>query len=406
MGSSSFVELHHYRPLAGLSVTGPLSVILKPMATTRKPNPRRRPKPAEPDLSDVALVDESPDSVAKRTFVSLAVALGFGAGLWFLYLGRHILGLLVIALLIALALSPMVGWLRQRGLPRSLSAGMAVLLLVVVVSGIVGSVAPTFINQSDELARDFPGYIDEAFDEEPLKGINERFNVAEKARESTTKLPELLVGRNTPILDTAINALNAVLTTFIILALAFFMLIDGPASWQRFVRLLNPRYGRRLNHVATKTTDAVGGFVWGNLLISLAAGGVAALVMLVWGVPYVVPLAIVVGLLALIPLIGSTIATLLMALVALSQGTGTALAVLVTYGTYQVFESNIVVPMIFARTLQLSPLIILIATITGATLGGIVGVLIAIPAAAVLQIIAVELLQGTVPGRRAHIRES
>lgn len=358
------------------------------MATRRKTN--------TPELQ----LEESSDSVARRTFVALAVATGFVAGLWILYSVRHILVLLLVALIIALALAPMVRWLQRRGLHRGVASGLAVVVVVLGIAGLISAVTPTFITESDRLGRDLPRLVNEAGSKEPLKGLNERFDLNDRAREAADSLPVIFTGPNGTIIDAVRNTLNAILTVVVILALTFFMLLEGPSSWRKSLKLLKPRYRYRLTRVGNKVGDAVGGFVWGNLLISLVAGTVALLTMLVFGVPYALPVAVVVGVLALIPLVGSTIATLLLTLIALSQGVGTALGVLVVYGAYQIIESNVVVPMIFARALKLSPLVVLIATITGGTIGGIVGVLLAIPAAAAIQIVIIELL-GTATAKRA-----
>ena len=111
-------------------------------------------------------------------------------------------------------------------------------------------------------------------------------------------------------------------------------------------------------------------------------------------------LSIPVGVLDLIPFAGVVIATLILVLMALTVSTGAAIAVAILFTVYQVIESNFVVPVIYARTIKLSPLVILIATIVGATLAGLVGILLSIPAAAAIQIIIVELLQGAQPTPR------
>ncbi len=138
---------------------------------------------------------------------------------------------------------------------------------------------------------------------------------------------------------------------------------------------------------------AVSGFVLGNLFTSFIAGTVALTTLLILHVPYAFALAGVVAFLDLIPLIGTVLATVIVGLVALTQGivvTGIVVAVLLVY---QFIEGNILQPVIYSRTISLSPLMIILATIMGAELGGVLGVLLATPVAAVLQIAILELFQ-------------
>lgn len=355
---------------------------------------------------EVTIAEESSDSVAKRTFISLSVALAFFLLLGFLYQIRVVLVWLFIALVIALALSPLVNWLINHGWKRVWASLAAILATLVIIFGTLSAVASPLISQGSSLADQFPKFIENSSQNPTLQKLDERFGIVEKVKQSSQQLPAALTGTDSSVLKTAQNTLNVVVAFGAILTLAFFMLVDGPSSWQKSTALLKPRHAARVNHVGERISTAISGYVTGNLFISLIAGLVTLITLLLLGVPYAIPLAVLVAVFDLIPLIGATIAMVIVAIVALSVSPLTALIVVLVLLIYQGIEGNVIQPVVYSRTVKLSELLILVASIIGATLGGIVGVLLAIPAASAVQIIIVELLRGTAPGKRAKLHEN
>ena len=172
------------------------------------------------------------------------------------------------------------------------------------------------------------------------------------------------------------------------------MLLEGPAWMNRIYGVLpeqqQPRW-RRVGHDVYRT---VGGYVTGNLLISLIAGVASGIVLWIAGVPYVVALGLLVALLDLIPLAGATIAAVLVVLVAIAaSGTTAAIIVAVFFIAYQQIENHLIQPLVYGRTVQLSPLAVLVSVLIGAQIAGVLGALAAIPIAGTLQVMLVDFLQ-------------
>ena len=348
-------------------------------------------------------LEETNDSVARRTFVALSVALAFVAGLWFLYTVKTIVLWLLVALVLALAASPLVIWLTKKGLKRGPASFVAVLALVLSTVGLISAVATPLVSQSDNLVDNLPKIVDEISRVGFISDLNERFDLADRVRESQDTLPQLVTGPNPSLVNTVRGTAEAFFSAIVIITLTFFMLLEGPTAWRHTVALFKQKDARRLQRVGDKIHEAIGGYVWGNLVIVLLAGSFAFLVLTIFGVPYALPMAIAAGVLSLIPFVGATLATILLTLMALTQGGPTGLAVFILYTAYQVIESNFVVPFIFSKTLKMSPLLVLVATITGGSIAGVVGVLLAIPAASMIQIIVIELLRGTTPAKRVNL---
>lgn len=354
----------------------------------------------------VAIHDDSYDGIARRTFVSLLVVAAFVVGLGFIYEVREVLVWLIIALVIALALAPAVDWLVAKRIKRVLASVIAIFTTVVVVVSVVSAAATPLVSQGTKLVDNFPGYLEDFTKNERVKKFNDRLHITDEVEETVRKIPEFVAGENSPIVDTAKGTFSAAAATVVIFTLALFMLIEGPTSWQRFIALLRPHDAKRVDRIGKDISKSVGGYVSGNLFISLLAGLVTFVALSILDVPYAFPLAVLVAILDLIPMVGATIGTIVVVLVALSVGWINALVLLAILVIYQQVENNAIQPLVYSRTVRLSPLLILVAMLIGASLGGIIGVLLAIPVASAVQIVVVELLQGTGAGRRAHISRS
>lgn len=362
--------------------------------------PARKPTPTTP----VSYHPDSTAAIAKRTFVSLWVFVGFLAIFSFLYLIRFQLLWIIIATVFALALAPIVDWLVRHKIRRGLAVITTMLVVVVMLIGVITAFATPLIREGNQLITNFPGYVENLNKNESFQRLDDRFNIEQKVRDAANKAPDVIAGAGTGLVKSAAGIFSAATTVLVIITLTIFILIEGPGIWRRFIQLVNPVYAPRIDRVGHKISLAVGGYVTGNLLISVIAGLVTFVTLTILNVPYAVPLAILVAIFDLIPMVGATIATVIVGLVALSVSWVAALIFVAIMLVYQQLEGNVLQPMIYSRTVNLSALWILIASIIGAALGGIIGILLAIPAAGTVQVVLTELLAGTAAGKRAQIQ--
>jgi predicted PurR-regulated permease PerM len=173
--------------------------------------------------------------------------------------------------------------------------------------------------------------------------------------------------------------------------MTFFMILEGPAWLDRFYSLLPPESEARWRDVGRRVAQTVSGYVTGNLLISVIAGTSTSIVLAIVGVPYALALGLVVAILDLIPLAGATLAGIVIVTVAgLASGVQEAVIVGVFFVVYQQLENHLLQPLVYGRTVQLSPLAVLIAVLVGAEVAGILGALSAIPVAGTIQILLVD----------------
>jgi predicted PurR-regulated permease PerM len=179
------------------------------------------------------------------------------------------------------------------------------------------------------------------------------------------------------------------------------MLLEGP-DWRRRLTALLPDSNRgSIERIGSGIYKAVGGFVTGNLLVSLLAGLLATVLLLATGVPYALPLGIFVVVLELVPYLGPAVVTIVLTLIGLTQGVIPGLVILGVLVAYHLLEGHTLRPLIYGRALKLSPLVVIIAILLGTELAGILGALAAMPVAGAIQVTIAELLRQRNYRRRA-----
>jgi predicted PurR-regulated permease PerM len=178
-----------------------------------------------------------------------------------------------------------------------------------------------------------------------------------------------------------------------IVFMTLFMLLEGPVWVERFYLMLPEKSRDHWRDVGNQIYRTVGGYVTGNLLISVIAGISSTLVLLVLGVPYAVALGLLVAILDLIPLAGATIAAIIVAAVGFIHSLVAGVVLIIFFIVYQQLENHLLQPIVYSRTVRLSPLVILISILIGAELAGVLGALAAIPVAGTIQVLLVAWLQ-------------
>jgi len=317
-----------------------------------------------------------------------------GLVLWVLWIARHVLVWILVSLFLALALNPLVEWLQRRGIRRrGAAAGVAYLLAFAAVAGIAAAFVPTLVDQVNSFAGKVPDYIHDLTKGRGRLGFLEtRYHVVEKVRRAveTGGVSRFTVGAGAALSITR-GVLTAIAAVVTIVFMTFFMLLEGPAWMERLYGLLPEASQPRWRQVGRDIYRTVGGYVSGNLFISLIAGVSSGIVLFALGVPYAVALGLLVALLDLIPLAGATLAAIVIVLVALAaNGTTAALVVAVFFIVYQQIENHLLQPLVYGRTVQLSPLAALVAVLIGAEVAGVLGALGAIPIAGSIQVLLVD----------------
>jgi predicted PurR-regulated permease PerM len=325
-----------------------------------------------------------------RTAATLWITLvGVAAGAWLVYSCRQVLAWIAAAAILALAANPLVRRLQSLGVRRrSHAVGIVVAGGLVIVSALGALFLPTLISQVNDLVNKAPTYVAEATQGKgPLGFLEVKYHVVEHARQAVSGGGGVSVALGAT--QTVVSGVTAVVT---IGFLTIFILLEGPAVAERFFGILRPDAEARWRVLGAEVQRIVGGYVAGNLLISLIAGSAATAVLFALGVPFPLALGLLVAVLDLIPLAGATIAAVILAIVALTHSTTAAIVVVAYFAVYQLIENHVLQPLVYGRTVQTSPLTALVAVLIGASVAGILGALAAIPVAASLEVVASDYL--------------
>jgi predicted PurR-regulated permease PerM len=326
-----------------------------------------------------------------RTVLSLLLTIiAVAVVLEILWIARHVVVWILISLFLALALNPAVEWFMRRGIKRRGSAAaITYLLALAAIVGIGFTFVPTLVDQVNEFVQKLPDYAHDVTHGRGRLGFLEtKYHIQERIQDAVKKGGAAKVlGFSGVALSVAKSIISIVLATITIVFMTYFMLLEGPAWVERFFALVPERSRPRWRRVGHDIYRTVGGYVTGNLLISLIAGGLTTIVLLVMGVPYAVALGLIVAILDLIPLAGATIAAILIGVVAFLHSIPAGIVVVVFFIVYQQVENHLLQPVVYGRTVQLSPLAVLISILIGAELAGIIGALGAIPVAGSIQVV-------------------
>jgi|SRR5579872_4500835 len=296
----------------------------------------------------------------------------------------------LISLFLALAINPLVEWFMRRGLKRRGTAASAAFLLVLIAFAAIGATfIPTLVDNVTKFVDHVPNYVDHLTKGKGRLGFLEtKYHVVEKVRSYLhTNGAKKLFGLTGTAISVTKGVLSFVVGALTVAFLTFFMLIEGPAWMDRLYGLLPPDQQPRWRKVGHDIYRQVGGYVTGNLAISVIAGSLSTLVLLLMGVPYAVALGLIVAILDLIPLAGATIAAVIIVSVSALHSILAGVVVLVFFVIYQQVENQILQPVVYNRTVALSPLAILLSVLIGAQLAGIIGALAAIPVGGAIQVL-------------------
>jgi predicted PurR-regulated permease PerM len=320
-----------------------------------------------------------------------------GLTLYILYLVREPLGYVFLAAFLALAASGPVNLL-SRKLPRGLAIGLVYvgILLLPFVIGLI--LVPPLIEQAVKLANNLPEYaqdLNDAFDENPqLREANEKYDITTKLEDVADNLVSRLGDAAGALVDIGAGLVSSIFALVTIVVLSMFMIGRGQAWRDAVLRRRPADQAERLRRATDQIANAIGSYVGGALAQAMIAGAAAWLMLVILGVPSPLPLALIIAMLDLIPMVGATIGAVVVGVVTLFVDFPTTTIIWAIFAiAYQQFENYVVQPRIQSRAVELDPFLVIVAALFGGALLGVIGALLAIPTAAGIQIAVREFLE-------------
>lgn len=325
-------------------------------------------------------------------YVGLTGGLGLGtAYVIALAIGdiASVLVLIGLGLFIAVGLNPIVVFLIHRGLSRGLAVAVVTLSFAIAVGGFVLAAVPPVSHEVQNLVTNYPRYRAELASGRGWAGsLVAKLHLTNyfkgKSNLDLTSMAGGVLGAGKLVLSLGVATVSVVVLTL-------YFLIAVPGVQRLWLSLVPISRRQRVELLTEEVFDRVGGFMLGNLLTSLVAGVGTYIWLSIFDVPYALLLALFVALFDLIPMVGSTIAGVVVTIVSMAQGFPVAIATGIFYIVYRFLEDYLLNPRVMKHTVKVSPGLTIIATLIGGTLLGLVGALVAIPAAATVELLLQEV---------------
>lgn len=376
------------RALRGSTAPGPAVV---PAAATYEATPSQR------------AVEPARTSGPRRSYFLIGFTATLG-GLTAYAVGQAVIGLsqvltlLLVALFLAMGLNPAVEWLERHGWKRGFAILAVFLAVVTLFTALVIAVVPPLVDQATGLVDNAPDLIDQLKQNQTVQNLDDRFDILSKVQDavSGSSLTSAFGG----ILGVGAAVLGAVFSGFTILVLTLYFLGSFQKIKETGYRLVPASRRARVRELGDRIIASVGGFVIGQSAVAATAGTSTFIFLTILtrvaDAPilgqYALALALVIAVLDLVPLIGALVGAAIVTLVALVDSPSVAIVCAIFFLIYQQIENYVVSPRVMRRSVDIAPIVTIIAALVGGALLGVVGALVAIPTGAAVVLIVREVV--------------
>ena len=322
-------------------------------------------------------------------WAAIGVVLGSAAAIELLLALQRIVELLVISAFLAVVLSPAVSGLVRLRIRRGLATTFVFFVGMLAFGGLGYLFIHPLYREAIQFANDLPGLLARVqAGKGQIGGIVARYHLEKDAATYIPKIRSYLSNLGGPALGVARTVLSGLGGLILLFIMTFLILLEGPAVVRGTLRMLPPPRARRVRAVLDDIAKSVTGYVIGNFATSLIAGVVCAITLSVLGVPFAIVFGVWVALVDLLPLVGGLLAGVPTVAFAFLHSPAAGIITAIVFLVYQQVENHLLNPIIMSRTVRLNPLWVLLSVLAGAELGGILGALLAIPAAGAIHVIA------------------
>lgn len=312
--------------------------------------------------------------ISHKTVYFIAV---FIFTLWILYLIRGLLVILFVGLILMSALTPLVNLLTKIKLPKALGIAVTYIIIIAVASGVLAIILPPFFEETSRLVVTLPPILDQLFSVTTID-------------KSVFQSQLTAISKN--VFSVTLTVFDNFLTIIFLLVLTFYLLLERENLEERLAALFIGRQ-ERVRQLIVQIENKLGGWFRGQLVLSLIIGILSYIGLTILNIPYALPLAVIAGVMEVIPVIGPIISAIPSILIAMTISPILSLAVAAMYFVIQQLENHLIVPQVMKKAVGLNPLVVILAIAVGSRLLGFAGALLAVPIAVVIQIIVAEIIE-------------
>lgn len=305
--------------------------------------------------------------------------------LWFFYLIRDILVLVFLALIIVSAIDPVVDWCQKKRIPRYLAVLVIYVFAIAIIWTAISFLVAPLASEIRGLGENFPALV------EKLSGY---FNVARDYAAShnfqqqisnfSGSLTNSLSQAGTNIFSGTISFIGGIFSFLVVLSVAFYMSVQEKGVKKFFASISPDEHGEYVMGLVDRIQFKMGRWLLGQMALMVIIFAIDYVGLLLIGAPYALILAILAGLLEIIPYVGPIVSAVVAASISFLHGPVTGLLVLALFALAQQLEGYVIAPLVMKKAVGLNPVVVILALLIGAKLGGVTGVIIAVPVATVI----------------------
>lgn len=315
-----------------------------------------------------------------------------------------VLLLAVVAFVLAVGLDPAVQWLARLRMRRSTAVAVIFVGLALFLTLFVALLVPVLTSEAQEFAGALPGYLATLQERDDWLGDAARqADLSAELQQFVAEIPAKISASFNSIVGVAGTVLGRVFDLFTVAVLCIYFMLSMPRLPSMVAAVTSGDRRAQVDRTLRRSFEKIGGYVSGNLITSAVCGAATVVALLALRVDYAVPLGLWAGVADLVPQVGAYLGAVPAVLVALADGPVHGIATLLFFVVYQQFENYILAPRVYKNAIDLSPAAVIVSTLCGATLAGFAGALLALPVAATIKVVVVDVV---LAGRRDGAAEA
>jgi len=324
------------------------------------------------------------------SYKTVVFTVGFLICLWFLVKIRSIIILIFLSIILVSALSRPVEWLVAKKIPRILAQIIIYILIIILFAFTIGTIVPLLVSQTTEFVSRTPQIFENVnnfllFNNVPVQDVSSIIS----------KQAQQFAGDIFSISSAIISSVVLIITVFV---LTFYLLLEWKIFARMFATAFSPKHEKRVLNIISKVQDGLGNWVRAQLTLSITVGVLIFTGLRILSIPYALPLALIAGILEIVPIVGPIIAAIPAILVGLTISPVIALAAAALFVIIQQMENHLIVPVLMSKVVGLQPPIVIIGLLIGTKLYGVAGAFLAVPVIVVIKILIKELLSEDTAG--------
>jgi len=309
-------------------------------------------------------------------------------GLWFLYLIRDIIAIFFVAIIITAAIEPAINWLEKKKIPRAVGVLGIYVALIFLLGFLFSFLIPSFISQTKDFTSNFPVYLERTV--QSFQGI-ENYTQSKGIDLSFKEMIQVAIDNlsvsSKNVFTTTISFFSGFISTLIIFSLAFYMSVKKDGMRCFFESITPKIYREKVIFLAEKIKSKIGYWMIGQLFLMLIIFVLDYLLLLILKVPYALVLALIGGILEIIPYLGPIFSAVIATIAGFFVSPITGILVLIFYFVIQQTENHILIPQIMKKTLGLNPVAVILSLLIGIKVAGVIGVILAVPVATAIGVV-------------------